>query len=109
MEERGLSSAGDLIEESGPPIVFEGFPGEWGPTLRRLEQVPESRFIPGHGREVDRTFVAAQRRAFEEVAQACAGAGNAEAAQHALSDHVRAVLGQQAEFAVRRWFETAAS
>ncbi len=108
VEERRLSFAGDLIEESGPPIVFEGFPGEWGPTLRRLEQVPESRFIPGHGREVDRTFVAAQRQAFEQLAQACASADNAEAAQHALSDHVRAVLGQQAEFAVRRWFETAA-
>ena len=77
--------------------------------MRRLEQVPESRFIPGHGREVDRTFVAAQRQAFEEVGQVCAGAGNAETAQHALTEHIREVLGAQAEFAVRRWFETAAS
>ena len=43
VEGQDVSFAGDLIEESGPPIVFEAFPADWGPTLRRLAGGAESR------------------------------------------------------------------
>ena len=56
VEGAGVAFAGDLIEESGPPIVSEGYPAEWGPTLRRFEAAAVDRVVPGHGRVVDTAF-----------------------------------------------------
>ncbi len=103
---RDLVFAGDLIEQSAPPVAAEAFPAEWGPTLRALEAVPEGRFIPGHGVEVDRAFVGMQAQAFEQVAGACAAAGSAAAALDALPEAARSVLGTQAQTAVDRYFAT---
>lgn len=111
LSDRNINFAGDLIEESAPPVAFDGFPGEWGDTLRRLAAQPPSTFVPGHGRPVDRSFVLEQGRAFDELAAACrsvaAAGGNEQDALAALSDHSRAVLGAQTTVAVRRFFATA--
>jgi glyoxylase-like metal-dependent hydrolase (beta-lactamase superfamily II) len=107
VEEPSLSFAGDLIEESGPPITFEAYPQDWGSTLRQLEKVAESRFIPGHGREVDRAFVSFQAQGFEELAVACAAAPTVEAALASIPAASREVLGHHAESAVQRYFVTA--
>ena len=89
------------IEEFAP-----AFTAEWGPTLRRLEAVPEARFVPGHGLAVDRAFVATQAQAFEQVSAACAAADSPEAALDALPASARAVLGGQARPAVERYYTT---
>ncbi len=56
--------AGDLVEESGPPSVEadSSLPG-WLRALDRLLDLcgPATTLVPGHGRPVDRAFVAAQR------------------------------------------------
>ena len=108
-----VAFAGDLVEESGPPIVGDGYPAEWGPTLRKLGAAAVDRFVPGHGRMVDATFVAAQAEAFEALSAVCAaaggGAGRAAAALDALPRAVRDVLDAQAPAAVRRYFETASA
>lgn len=106
VEEAGLVFAGDLIEESGPPVAFEAFPADWGATLRRLEAVTEPRFVPGHGRDVDRAFVTWQRSGLEALAAACAAAGSAEAARRAAPAVAREVLGPQTEVAIERYFAT---
>jgi glyoxylase-like metal-dependent hydrolase (beta-lactamase superfamily II) len=102
-----LVYAGDLIEESAPPVAFEAFTGEWGPTLRRLAALDASAYLPGHGRAVDRAFVERQAAAFEAVSEACAAAGTEAEALAAVSADARAVLGGQLEPAVRRYFATA--
>lgn len=104
-----ISFAGDLIEESGPPVVSDGYPAEWGATLRGLEAMPEGRFVPGHGRPVDREFVARQATAFERLASVCAAAASTEDAMDALPDAAWDVLGTQASIAVERFFQTTSS
>ena len=106
VEGQDVNFAGDLIEESGPPVAFEAFPADWGPTLRRLEAVAEARFVPGHGRVVDRHFVAAQALAFEQVAEACREHGEPEAASANLDARARHALGAQADLAIKRYFAT---
>jgi glyoxylase-like metal-dependent hydrolase (beta-lactamase superfamily II) len=64
--------AGDLIEESGPPVFGgDSFPLEWAGTLDRAMTVigPDTVVIPGHGAVVDAGFVRAQREAIGAVAQ----------------------------------------
>ena len=107
VEGADVAFAGDLIEESGPPIVSEGFPAEWGPTLRRLGAAMVDRFVPGHGRVVDTTFVADQASAFEALAATCAEAASPAEAIDALPSRVSDVLGVQTPVAVDRYFETA--
>ncbi len=106
VEGQDVNFAGDLIEESGPPVAFEAFPADWGPTLRRLADVDESRFVPGHGSAVDRDFVAAQALAFEQIAAACSEHGEPGAAAAYLDAHARAALGAQADPAIQRYFAT---
>jgi len=105
----GVAFAGDLTEESGPPIVSEGFPAAWGPTLRRLASAGVDRYVPGHGRMVDTSYIEWQAEAFEALSAACAAAGNARAALDALPPSVHEVLQDHTEAAVRRYFETASS
>jgi glyoxylase-like metal-dependent hydrolase (beta-lactamase superfamily II) len=99
--------AGDLIEESAPPVAFEAFTSEWGPTLRRLAGLEATTYLPGHGRAVDRAFVERQAAAFEAVSDACAAAVNEAEAMASAPSEARAVLGAQLEVAVRRYFATA--
>jgi glyoxylase-like metal-dependent hydrolase (beta-lactamase superfamily II) len=108
--------AGDIIEESGPPVAFDGFPSEWGETLRRLARLPSAPFIPGHGRPVPSTFVERQALAFEQLADVCRRASEGTNATEArlaalagLSEHSRMVLGAQAPVAVDRYYQIARS
>lgn len=102
-----VAFAGDLIEQSGPPVVSEGFPAEWGPTLRKLGAAMVDRYVPGHGLVVDSMFVAEQASAFETVARICSEAPSAADAMHALPQSVFDTLGFQTANAVKRYYETA--
>lgn len=78
---------GDLVEESGPPMYGSGsFPLDWPDVLDALvaELRPGDRVIPGHGRVVDRDFVARQAVDLRMIAERFvtahdAGLGAAEA------------------------------
>ena len=103
--------AGDVIEESGPPIVDDGFPAEWGPTLRRLlaRTSAATQFVPGHGRVVGEEFVDRQARAFEDLAAAWTSVDpDAEAAQirDALRNETVDVLEHHADAAIARLVAT---
>ncbi len=106
VEGADVAFAGDLIEQSGPPVVSEGYPAEWGPALRKLGAAMVDRYVPGHGLVVDSMFVADQANAFETVTRICAEAPSAVEAIHALPQSVFDVLGYQTANAVRRYFET---
>jgi glyoxylase-like metal-dependent hydrolase (beta-lactamase superfamily II) len=102
-----LVFAGDLIEEAGPPVAFEAFTADWGPTLRRLAAVDAATYVPGHGRAVDRAFVERQAAAFEAVSACCSAASSEAEATANAPAAARAVLGGQLEPAVRRYFANA--
>jgi glyoxylase-like metal-dependent hydrolase (beta-lactamase superfamily II) len=106
VEGADIAFAGDLIESSGPPVVSEGYPAEWGPTLRNLGAAMVDRYVPGHGLVVDSMFVADQASAFETVTRICAEAASAAEAMHALPQSVFDVLGYQTANAVKRYYET---
>ncbi len=60
----GVLLAGDLVEESGPPVFGEDcWPLEWSATLDLLVSMttPSAIVVPGHGSLVDRSFVDDQR------------------------------------------------
>ncbi len=107
VEGANVAFAGDLIEESGPPIVSEGYPAEWGPTLRLLGSAMIDQYVPGHGNVVDTMFVVNQAGAFETLCATCAEANSPAEAIDALPSRVLDVLGEQAPVAVERYFETA--
>ncbi|MGH9223303.1 MAG: MBL fold metallo-hydrolase [Acidimicrobiales bacterium] len=68
----GVTFAGDLVEESGPPAYGEdSFPLEWPATNARLLGLVRDgdRIVPGHGAPVGRAFVAAQQRALDLAAR----------------------------------------
>jgi glyoxylase-like metal-dependent hydrolase (beta-lactamase superfamily II) len=68
----GVTFAGDLVEESGPPAYGDDcFPLEWPVTNARLLGLLRDgdRVVPGHGTVVDRRFVADQQRALNVVAK----------------------------------------
>jgi glyoxylase-like metal-dependent hydrolase (beta-lactamase superfamily II) len=68
----GVTFAGDLVEESGPPAYGrDSFPLEWPVASARLLGLVRDgdRIVPGHGRVVDRAFVAAQCRDLDAVAR----------------------------------------
>ena len=63
--------AGDLIEESGPPVYGpDSFPMEWPGTISRLRAALGGAdvVVPGHGAVVDAAFVAAQHEHLATVA-----------------------------------------
>lgn len=46
----GLLLAGDLITNTaGPPNMMDGYAGDWGATLHRLELLDFTTTLPGHG------------------------------------------------------------
>ena len=56
---------GDLVEESGDPVVDEDSdPAAWPTTLGRVLAAggPDAVYVPGHGAAVDAVFVERQRR-----------------------------------------------
>jgi glyoxylase-like metal-dependent hydrolase (beta-lactamase superfamily II) len=62
---------GDLVEESGPPCYGpESFPLEWPVTVAHLLVLldPGDVLVPGHGRPVGQSFVAAQHAQLAGVA-----------------------------------------
>lgn len=68
--------AGDLVEESGPPMYGEDcFPLEWPTTLDVALGVltPRSRVVPGHGAVVDLAFVQNQSTDIAQVANTIGG------------------------------------
>ena len=68
----GVTFAGDLVEESGPPSYGDDcFPLDWPVTNARLLGLVREgdRVVPGHGAPVDRAFVARQQRSLDEVAR----------------------------------------
>jgi glyoxylase-like metal-dependent hydrolase (beta-lactamase superfamily II) len=82
---------GDLVEESGPPMYGSGsYPLEWPGVLERLvEQMrPGDLVIPGHGRAVDRAFVARQAADLRTIAERFIAAHDAGlGADQALAAH----------------------
>jgi len=55
---------GDLVEESGEPVIGEDSDiGQWPDTIDRILAAggPNARYVPGHGAVVDAGFVARQR------------------------------------------------
>jgi glyoxylase-like metal-dependent hydrolase (beta-lactamase superfamily II) len=67
----GAWLAGDLIEESGPPVYGpDSFPLDWPATVGRLRAALGERdvLVPGHGAVVGATFVAAQQERLAAVA-----------------------------------------
>lgn len=63
--------AGDLLEESGPPVYGEdSFPLEWPATVDVVLGLltPASVVVPGHGVPVDRAWVEQQRHDLAQVA-----------------------------------------
>jgi glyoxylase-like metal-dependent hydrolase (beta-lactamase superfamily II) len=68
----GVTFAGDLVEESGPPSYGDdSFPLDWPATNARLLGLVRGgdRVVPGHGAPVDRAFVAHQQQSLDEVAR----------------------------------------
>jgi glyoxylase-like metal-dependent hydrolase (beta-lactamase superfamily II) len=54
--------AGDLVEESGPPMFGDAYPLDWPDTVAALVRVtsPATVVVPGHGAPVDREFTGQQ-------------------------------------------------
>jgi len=67
----GAWLAGDLIEESGPPVYGpDSFPLDWPATLARLQAALGAGdvLVPGHGAPVGAPFLAAQHEQIAAVA-----------------------------------------
>jgi len=65
----GVLFAGDLVEQGAPPAFQDSFPLEWPDTAAELLGSCDGPVVPGHGRVVDRAFVAAQQAEIAEVAR----------------------------------------
>jgi len=82
-----VTFAGDLVEESGPPVFSDAFPLDWPATLDRLVPLVEGAVVPGHGAVVDRGFVAGQAAMLAGVARAARDAyGDGRAVEDAIGD-----------------------
>jgi glyoxylase-like metal-dependent hydrolase (beta-lactamase superfamily II) len=111
VEGTGHCFAGDMVEESGPPVAFESFPRDWGASMRSLLATDASAYIPGHGQAVDAAFVAAQADAFEDVDAACkevqANSGAEANVPSLLKQDTHRVLDSQLQTTISRHFATA--
>ncbi len=68
----GVVVAGDLVEESGPPVYgADSWPMDWPRALDVVMQLtaPDAIVVPGHGALVDRAFVNEQRHDIGVVAE----------------------------------------
>lgn len=72
LDDADVLLAGDLVEESGPPVWGDdSYPLEWPATLDLVLELvgPSTVVVPGHGTPVDREFVQDQRSAIGIVAE----------------------------------------
>ncbi|EKF23443.1 metallo-beta-lactamase superfamily protein [Mycolicibacterium hassiacum DSM 44199] len=63
--ERTVVFCGDLVEESGDPVIdAHSDPAAWPATLDRVLELggPDAVYVPGHGAAVDAAFVRRQQR-----------------------------------------------
>lgn len=101
---------GDVIEESGPPMYGSGsFPFSWPAVLRELAVRidDEDVVIPGHGRPVDRAFLARQGAALDAVADGIRAAHAARRSVESAAAQIAKGSGlppQIVEPAVRRGY-----
>ncbi len=59
--------AGDLVEESAPPIFYDGWPLDWAETLDRVTSSAFRVAVPGHGDLMSPEVVARQREQIADV------------------------------------------
>jgi len=57
----GVTFAGDLIEEGGPPSVGDSFPISWVESVGQLANEARPVVVPGHGDVVDVEYVVVTR------------------------------------------------
>ena len=57
----GVTFAGDLIEQGGPPSFGDSFPISWFDTVGRLAAEARATVVPGHGDVVDVEFLVVSR------------------------------------------------
>lgn len=64
----GVMFCGDLVREGDDPEFHDSYPQEWVRSLGKLWSMAGnySRFIPGHGREVDAEFIGSMRRRMQQ-------------------------------------------
>ncbi|WP_161634775.1 MBL fold metallo-hydrolase [Nesterenkonia sp. AN1] len=64
----GVVFCGDLVREGDDPEFHDSYPKEWVRALGRLWSMAGSysRFVPGHGHEVDADFIASMRRRMQQ-------------------------------------------
>lgn len=60
--------AGDLLENGATPYFGDGYPIDWPDTVAAMLPLIDGDVVPGHGAVGDRSFVEAQRAAFEHLA-----------------------------------------
>lgn len=87
-EAPGIMFCGDLVREGRDPEFHDSYPEEWVRTLGRLWSMAGnySRFIPGHGREVDADFLASMRRRMQQGCNV-----SAQAIRDAVNDATKAI------------------
>lgn len=72
VRDAGVVVAGDLVEESAPPVLGgDSYPLEWPDTLGRVLDLAEADdlVVPGHGAVVGHPFVREQQSALTQVAE----------------------------------------
>jgi len=65
----GITFAGDIVEESGNPYMGDAYLLDWPETIDAATHLFGDQVVPGHGRVIDRDFVAEQR---DQIAAAAA-------------------------------------
>lgn len=77
VSDAGVVFAGDLVEQGAPPAFEDAFPLQWPGTVTAMLALQTDSaqrsvtIVPGHGRPVDRRFVATQRDELAELADGC--------------------------------------
>lgn len=77
-EASGVLAAGDLVTLPAP-FFDTACPARWSAALARLDAVPFTRLVPGHGAPMDRAAFAVYRRAYDRLQACAAGTADAEA------------------------------
>jgi glyoxylase-like metal-dependent hydrolase (beta-lactamase superfamily II) len=72
----GVTFAGDLIEEGGPPGVGDSFPISWVETVGQLANEARPVVVPGHGDVVDVEYVVVTRFDLAWIARTAQDAWN---------------------------------